>query len=128
MKKEEIDALIEESLSQDEAKFYHELEEPGLFTQWMNLYRTKFAGWMIVATIAQLIFTALAVWTGYRFFTAIEANETSFWGMCFILSVLGNAMLKLWHWMQMDKYAVMQEMKRIEFQIAVLTDKLTSQK
>jgi hypothetical protein len=32
-------------------------------------------------------------------------------------------MIKLWQWMQMDKETVMREMKRLEFQVAVLMEK-----
>lgn len=128
MKKEDIDRLIEESLSKEEAEFYNQLEEPNLFKQWGNLYKTKMSGWSMIATFVQLLFTTLAFWTGFKFFTVESTSEMVFWGTCVIISVLGSAVLKMWHWMQMDKNTILQEMKRIEFQIAVLTEKMSDKK
>ena len=37
--------------------------------------------------------------------------------------------LKIWAWMQMDKNAIMREIKRLEFQVSVLVKEMnTSQK
>ena len=128
MKKEEIDRLIEESLSKEDAAFYHQFDEQGIFKQWGNIYSSKLGGWAIFSTIIQLGFSGVAFWTGYRFFSSASSEEYILWGISFMLSVFGNGMLKLWHWMQMDKNTIMQEMKRVEFQIAVLTEKITEKK
>ena len=45
MTEEHIDDLITESLSKDEAEFYHTLDEEGLFRQWGGLYKGKMKGW-----------------------------------------------------------------------------------
>jgi hypothetical protein len=37
-------------------------------------------------------------------------------------------MLKLFHWMQMDKNAILRELKRVELQVGVLSAKLAEQK
>jgi len=37
-------------------------------------------------------------------------------------------MMKLWHWMQMDKNSILREMKRMEFQIAVLSEKISDKR
>lgn len=125
MKKEDIDKLIEESLNKDEAKFYHELEEEGLFKQWGGLYTGKLKGWAILITIVQLIFTVATFYFGYQFFTASETGELFRLGGIFFIIFSATSMLKLWHWMQMDKNSILLEMKRLEFQVAVLTDKVS---
>lgn len=126
MKKEEIDKLIEESLNKDEAKFYHELEEEGLFKQWGALYTGKLKGWAILTTVVQLIFTVATFYFGYQFFTATETGELFKLGGIFFIIFSATSMMKLWHWMQMDKNSILREMKRMEFQIAVLSEKISN--
>ncbi len=128
MKKEEIDKLIEESLSVEEKKFYNELEEKGLFKQWGGLYTGKLKGWAILTTIIQLIFTVITFYLGYKYFTASETTDFFKYGGAFFIVFFAASMMKLWHWMQMDKNSILREMKRMEFQIAVLSEKSTNTK
>ncbi|MEQ9091185.1 MAG: hypothetical protein RIE52_08845 [Balneola sp.] len=128
MKKEDIDRLIEESLNKDEAKFYHELEEEGLFKQWGGLYTGKLKGWAILTTVIQLIFTVATFYLGYQFFTATETVDLFKLGGTFFIIFFAASMMKLWHWMQMDKNSILREMKRMEFQIAVLSEKVSDKR
>ncbi len=122
--KEDIDKLIEETLSTEEAKFYHDLEEEGLFKQWAGLYTGKLKGWAILTTFFQLVLTVFTFYLGYKFFTASETLGLFKYGAAFFVVFFATSMMKLWHWMQMDKNSVLREMKRLEFQVAVLSEKL----
>ena len=128
MKKEEIDQLIKESLSKEDARFYHDLDEQGMFKQWGSIYKSKLGAWAVFISAMQLIFTVLIFWTGYRFLTADGMEPLIKWGAGLFLSFIVVAQLKLWHWMQMDKNTILLEMKRLEFQVAVLTEKISGKK
>ena len=128
MKKEEIDHLIEESLSKEDAQFYHDLDEQGMLKQWGGLYHGKLGKWAIIVTTFQIIFTVLTFWLGYNFFTASGTEELILWGAGMFIGLVFIAQMKLWHWMQMDKNSILLEMKRLEFQIAILTEKLSGNK
>lgn len=123
MTEEHIDDLITESLSKDEAEFYHTLDEEGLFKQWGGLYKGKMKGWAMFITFAQLIFTVITFYLGYKFFTGEEIREIILYGGAFFIAFTSTGMLKLWHWMQMDKNSILREIKRLEFQVAVLSEK-----
>ena len=125
MKKEEIDKLIEESLSKEDAQFYHDLDEQGMFKQWGGLYHGKLGKWAILVTTFQIIITLFAFWFGYKFFTVEDSILMAKYGVGLLIGVIMNGLLKQWHWMQMDKNSIMLEMKRMEFQIAILTEKLS---
>ena len=126
MKKEDIDKLIEESLNNEEAEFYHQLDEEGLFKQWGGLYTGKLKGWAILTTVIQLVLTVGTFYFGYQYFTAgVTIEIFRMWGIFFIL-FFASSMMKLWHWMQMDKNSILREMKRLEFQIAVLSEKTSN--
>lgn len=126
MKKQEIDQLIEESLSKDDAEFYHNLDEQGMFKQWGGLYSGKLGKWAILVTTFQVSITILAFWFGYKFFTVQDSMLMAKYGVGLLIGVIMNGLLKQWHWMQMDKNSILLEMKRLEFQIAVLMEKSTT--
>lgn len=125
MKKEEVDRLIEESLSKSDADFYHNLDEQGLFRQWGGLYTGKLGKWAILVTTIQVLITLVAFWLGYKFFTVADMTLMAKYGAGMLIGVIMNGLLKQWHWMQMDKNSILLEMKRLEFQVAVLTDKVS---
>ncbi len=125
MKKEEIDQLIEESLSKEDAQFYHDLDEQGMFKQWGGLYSGKLGKWAVLVTTFQIAITLLAFWFGYKFFTVEDNILMAKYGVGLLIGVIMNGLLKQWHWMQMDKNSIILEMKRLEFQVAILTEKLS---
>jgi len=119
----EIDRLISESLKEEEAEFYASLGEEGLTQKVSSLYRGKF-GWMaIVSAIVHIIAVAIAVYCGYKLFTTPDVVEILRYTVVLFIAWSFGMMIKLWQWMQMDKESVMREMKRLEFQVAVLMEK-----
>ena len=124
-KNEEIDQLIKESLTQEEAKFYDELEEQNLLNQLGSLFKTKM-GWLIVVmNIVNLIVFALSIYCVIQFLNTDVTNELIRWGGAVIICWSTLAMIKLFVWMQMDKNALLRELKRLELQIAALTSKVS---
>lgn len=123
MKKEEIDQLITESLSKDEKEFYRNLEEPGLFQSWGGIYTGKFGRIALFMSFVHLIVAAIAVYCGYKVFTLEGTVEILQYASAMFIALMFASMIKLWHWMQMDKNSLLREMKRLEFQVAVLMEK-----
>jgi protein-S-isoprenylcysteine O-methyltransferase Ste14 len=126
MKKEDIDQLIEESLNEKEAKFYHQLDEEGLFKQWGGLYKGKLAGWALLISVVNVVIAFVTIWFGYKYFTETDPMLMAKYGGILVVGLIMNGMVKLWHWMQMDKNSILREMKRMEFQIAILSDKVSN--
>ncbi|MFN1836023.1 DUF6768 family protein [Balneola sp. MJW-20] len=128
MKKQtdDIDTLITESLNKEEAEFYKNLGEEGLFAQWGGLYKGKLGKWAVLTTIIQLIVTVNTVWFSYLYFTANDPLLMARYGGIALIFLILNTAVKLWHWMQMDKNALLREIKRLEFQVSVLSEKAPS--
>ena len=125
-KKEEIDQLIKDSLTQEEAKFYDELEEQNLINQLGSLFKTKM-GWLIVLmNIVNLIVFALSIYCVVQFLNTDVTNELIRWGGAVIICWSTLAMIKLFVWMQMDKNALLRELKRLELQIAAMSNKVSN--
>ncbi len=126
MKKEEIDKLISQSLSKDEAEFYKNLEgEEGLFKSMTGIYSGKLAWVTAVMAIVHLVVAVIAFYSGYQLFTAESADEMLYFGSIMFIALMFAGMIKLWTWLQMQKNSVLREVKRIEYQVAVLIEKIS---
>ena len=125
-KMEEIDQLIKDTLSKEEAAFYDSLEEQSLFDMVFGLFKGKNAWFLIVTNIMTLLFLGLFVYCCIQFFTVESVEALIKWGFGSALFLLNVCMLKIYAWMQMDKNAVLREMKRLELQIMSLSGKMTN--
>ncbi len=121
---ENIDDLIQQALSKEEAEFYDSLDEQNLFDQWINLYKGKFKWWTILITVVMIVFLGVSVYSLVQFMSAGSIEEMLKWGAALFFSLMATGMMKLYGWMQMDKYALMREIKRLELQISLLVSKV----
>ena len=121
---EEIDQLIKDTLSKEEAAFYDSLEEQNNFEKILGLFKGKDAWFLIVANILTLVFLALFVYCCIQFFNVEAQEELIRWGLGCVIFLLSMCMLKVYAWMQMDKNAILREMKRLELLVMSLSGKL----
>ncbi len=121
---EEIDQLIKETLTQEEAIFYDELDEQNMFQMITGLFSGKNKWIMYGMNIVTFIFFILFVYCANYFFKAELTNELIYWGTLSTACIFGMSMLKIFAWMQMDKNAILREMKRIELQISSLSGRM----
>lgn len=120
---EKIDELIKETLNQEEAKFYDDLDEQNLFGKIGETFKGKM-GWLaVVMNIANLIFFGLFIYCCVRFFDTDQTNELIQWAAAGFLCWAFMAFIKLYVWMQMDKNDLLRELKRLELQVAALSSK-----
>jgi hypothetical protein len=121
----EIDQLIKDTLTKEEAAFYASLEEQGLFEMVTGLFRGKNAWFLITINIMIFIFLGLLVYCCIQFFNAASVEALIKWGFGSFIALLSLSMLKVYAWMQMDKNAILREMKRLELQVMSLSTKMT---
>lgn len=123
--REDIDTLIKETLTREEAKFYDELEEQNVFEMIGGLFYGKNKWIMILMNIMTLVFFGLFVYCTIQFFKVTAIKELIKWGIGGLVFLLGVSMLKVFAWMQMDKNALLREIKRLEIQISSLSGKIS---
>ena len=122
--REKIDELIKETLSQEEAKFYDELDEQNMFGKLGEVYKGKM-GWLaIIMNIVHLLVFVVFIYCLVQFFNTEETNMLIKWASAGFLCMVFMGMLKLYIWMQMDKNDILRELKRLELQVSGLTHKL----
>lgn len=121
---EDIDKLIKETLSQEEAKFYDELDEQNVLGMIGGMFRGKNSWLIAIMNIMTLIFFALFVYCIVQFFGNDEVKELLKWGIGAVMFLVGISMLKIFAWMQMDKNALLRELKRLELQVSSVSGKI----
>ena len=125
---EEIDELIKSALSQEEAAYYNELEEQSLLDMALGVYRGKLKWLAILTALVMVIVFGLAIYCLVQFLNAETAKDMILWAAGLFGAMMATSMLKLFHWMQMDKNAILRELKRVELQVGVLSAKLAESK
>jgi len=125
---EEIDDIIRTALSKDEAKFYDELGEQTLTEMVGGLFqgRTRWITYMTMV-IMPILF-GIGVYCAIEFFKSDDLRHMMMWGAGAFFFVMGTSFIKVFHWLQMDKNALIREIKRLELQVAMLNSKLDPSK
>ncbi len=121
----DIDRLIKETLTQEEAKFYDELDEQSLLEMIGGLFKTRNSWIIIIMNIVNVIAFGLLVYCIIQFLSTDTTNELIKWSVAGFTCMSFVIMLKLFSWMQMDKNALLREIKRLELQISSLAGKVT---
>ena len=123
--KNEIDELIREALGEEEANYYETLEEEqSLLQEGLGLYKGKRAWISIWISFVILALLVGSIYCLMEFFKVEETKDLMIWGGGFFLGMFAITALKIWAWMQMDKNAIIREMKRLEFQVNVLVKEM----
>lgn len=122
---EDIDKLIKETLTQEEAKFYDDLEEQTIFQMMFGIFKGKNSWINVLISIVQVLWFILFIYCAIQFLNTDNTNELIRWGLYGSLSIMASSMLKFYTWMQMDKKAIVREMKRLELQVSSLAGKLS---
>lgn len=120
---EEIDRMIKESLSQEEAEFYNELDEQNPLEMLGGLFHGKNGWFIIVINVVTLIAFVAFIYCLVQFLKVETTNELIKWGAGGFTAILTISMLKVFVWMQLDKNALIREMKRLELQISSMANK-----
>ncbi|WP_440903747.1 DUF6768 family protein [Catenovulum sp. SX2] len=122
-----LDEQIKQSLQQEAQQLDAILaQQPGIFGMINNSYRGALRIWLIIASIAGVIATALLLWCGYEFVMAELVIDKIHWGIWFIVSLFIQAMLKLWFFMEMNRNSTVREIKRLELAVERLYKRLES--
>ena len=117
----ELDKKIKEAIRQEDAELFEDLGgEPSVFEMIIDTFRGKH-WWLSVLTFSwTMVFFVLAILSAVRFFKTDDSRDMMMWALAFIFCMMAVSMMKMWFWMELNKNAVMREIKRLELQIARL--------
>lgn len=115
---EEIDEMIKTALSNEEAAFYEDLKEQSPFEMIGGLFEGKMKWWTIGNVFVSLVFIALSVVCLLKVLEVENTNSLIRWSLGLIGSMTMPTMLKLWNWHQMQRNAILREIKRLQLLLA----------
>ena len=90
-----------------------------------GIFKGKNSWITILIAIVQLLWFGVFVYCAIQFFKATETTDLIRWGVFGSLSIMASSMLKFYTWMQMDKKALLREIKRLELQVSSLSGKIS---
>ena len=116
----EVDDLIHQALSKEEAAYFDEMGEQNIPQQLFSLFKGKNRWMNVLMVIMNLIVFAVAVYTFINMLETDAINDKLEWMFYSLIGFMAMVLLKLWGWNQMDKNVLMREIKRLEYQISLL--------
>jgi hypothetical protein len=116
-----LDQAIRQALSAEDAEFLARFEkEAPLHEQVLGTFRGAWGALNIFGALITFAMFGAFVYCVWNLFETTDVRETVLWSAGALWTALAVGMLKMWFWMEMQKNAILREMKRLELQVARL--------
>lgn len=116
----EVDKLIHEAFSLEESEYFDRLGEQNIPQMMTGLFKGKLAWMNVLVVIITLVVFSLTVYAFIEMLATEVTNDKLEWMTYSILGFVALSLLKTWGWNQIDKNALLREIKRLEFQISIM--------
>ena len=121
----DLDKAIRDSLSAEDAKLFDRLgADEALHRQVLSTFEGQLRWFNAAGWIAGVVLFGVACFFGWRFLQAQTLEDMLRWGAASALTLSGVALVKIWFWLELQKNAVVREVKRLELQVASLAAQL----
>ncbi|MFT6417449.1 MAG: glucan phosphoethanolaminetransferase (alkaline phosphatase superfamily) [Dokdonia sp.] len=122
---EEVDLLIKEALTSEEAKFYDHLDEQNMLQMFGGVFDGKNKWLIVIMNVMTFVALGFLIYCIVQFMNVEDTNMLIKWAAGGMICIMMMSMIKVFIWMQMDKNSVIRELKRLELQVSVLASKLS---
>lgn len=119
----DIDNEIRKALEEEDREWFDKLSEPALPVQVIESFKTRSRWFILWAIMAGLFMMGVCVYSGYRLYRAEEPQALVHWAVIFLGAFLALGAIKIWYWMELQKNTIVRELKRLELQVARLSQK-----
>jgi hypothetical protein len=116
-----LDQAIRQALSAEDAEFLARFEKEAPVHE--QLFGTFRGAWGVLNVFGALLTFAIFgvfVYCVWNLFVTTDLRETVLWSVGALACATFIGMLKIWFWMEMQKNAILREVKRLELQVARL--------
>jgi hypothetical protein len=121
----DLDRAIRQSLSAEDAELLDRLgADQALHRQVLATFEGQLRWLNVAGWLAGFVLFGAASVMAWRFLSATEVEDMLRWGAASAVALAGLALIKVWFWMELQKNAVMREVKRLELQVASLAAQL----
>lgn len=116
-----VDEAIRRALSADDLRAYQSLgREQSVIEQAMAAFQNQSRLLAVAGWAGGFLLFGAAAFATWRFLHVPEIREMLMWGAGATLALAGLGLVKVWFWLEMQKNAVLRELKRLELQVACL--------
>ena len=123
----ELDDTIRDALKSQAQHGAIDLDrEPSMRTQIAETFRGRLRWLAWLAAFYRIVSLIVAVIAVIQFFRVDGTRELIAYATLFLLSIVATAFIKLLYWMLLIKNSVIREIKRLELQVAKLSEGLNS--
>ena len=117
----DLDHAIRQSLSAEDSELFDRLgTDRALHRQVLATFEGELRWFNVAGWIAGVVLFVVAAGSAWRFVQAQELGDMLRWGAASALAFAGIALIKIWFWMELQKNAIVREVKRLEVQVASL--------
>jgi hypothetical protein len=121
----DLDQVIRQTLSAEDAELLHRLgADQSLHRQVLATFEGRLRWFNAAGWIAGVVLFGVALITAFRFVNAQELDDMLRWGAASALAFAGIALIKVWFWLELQKNAIVREVKRLEVQVASIAAQL----
>ena len=121
----DLDRALRQSLSAEDAKLLDRLSaDEALHRQVLATFEGRLRWFNALGWIAGVVLFGVASVMAWRFVYAPDLADMLRWGAASALAFAGIALIKVWFWLELQKNAVVRELKRLELQVASLAEQL----
>ncbi len=124
----DLDERILEALNQEDRQLLDQYREKNLFFQWTGSFRGQWMPYMILTASASIGAAVLAGFCVYWYFNATDQETKNLASTGFITAMMGTAVAKFMHYAHVGNANVIREIKRLELQISLLVENISSEK
>ena len=124
----DLDQAIRQSLSAEDAALLDRLgADQALHRQVLATFEGRLRWFNVAGWIAGVVLFGVACVLAWRFVQAEELRDMLRWGAASALAFAGIALIKVWFWLELQKNAIVRDVKRLEVQVASLAAQLRRQ-
>jgi hypothetical protein len=116
-----IDEAIRKALSDEDARLLDRFgADLPLPQQLQDSFRGHLAWLNVLSWAAGFAIFGVGLYCGWRFLQAPDTAAMLRWAVGLLLCAMGLMLIKLFAWLELEKNAVVREVKRLELQVARL--------
>ena len=120
----DIDDAIRSGLDADDRAFLASLDdERGLFRQLGDSLGGPLGGWAKVVFAMTFVMGIVLLVSVWQLLTADTTRDQILWATAAMALVMSTGFLKDWLFSRMNMFTVLREVKRLQLQVAMLTEK-----
>lgn len=121
----DLDQAIRQSLSAEDTELFDRLgADQALHRQVLATFEGRLRWFNIAGWVGGVALFGVGCLMAWRFAQAVEPGDMLRWGAASALAFAGVALVKVWFWLELQKNAIVREVKRLEVQVASLAAQL----